>query len=323
MLVRIVKSAWHRPIFMRQTPAGEGLWDGVQFTLEPVEHCDYLILLNRPPENITVLCPPEHVWSIIHEPPVGLRKAWHINPSYSFRMFTTDVERSGKEYIHSQPAIFWGVDRDYDFLASCMPLEKTEQLSWITSRQTNLKGHRARMAFLASIQGKLDFSLWGRDFNPIDDKWDGLAPYRYSMAIENYSNAFYWSEKLADCYLAWCMPIYYGCTRITDYFPADSMIQIDIHEPEAAIDKIKEAIACNAWQRNLDAIAHARSLILKRYQFFPLMARHIGHFESSYGTFSPKELVSIPKYEEKNSPILALLKKMRRLLVRIRQRRGN
>ncbi|AOW99793.1 hypothetical protein BJP34_10300 [Moorena producens PAL-8-15-08-1] len=312
MLVRIVKSALHRRLFLRQTPAGEGIWDGVQFTLEPVESCDYLILLNRPPENLTVVCPPQHVWSIIHEPPVACRKAWHLNPPYASRMFTTDVERSGKEYIHSQPAIFWMVNRDYDFLVSFTAPEKTQQLSWITSRQTYLKGHRDRMGFLAKIQGQVDFDLWGRDFNPIDDKWDGLISYRYSLAIENYSNPFYWSEKLADCYLAWCMPIYYGCTRITDYFPAESMIQIDIHDPDAAVAKIKEAIASNAWQRNLDAIAYARSLVLNRYQFFPFMVSQIRHFESSYGAFSPKQLVSIPKYEEKRIPMSALSQKLKR-----------
>ena len=317
MLIRIVKSALHRPIFMGQTPAGEGIWDGVQFTLEPVEDCDYLILLNRPPEKINVHCPPQHIWSIIHEPPVAFRQAWHLNPPYASRTFTTDVKRSGKEYIHSQPAIFWRVNRDYDFLISCTPPDKTRQLSWITSRLTNLKGHRARMAFLSQIQGKLVFDLWGRGFTRIEDKWDGLAPYRYSLAIENYSNPFYWSEKLADCYLAWCMPIYYGCTRVTDYFPAESMIQIDIHEPEVALEKIKEAIASNAWQRNLDAIAYARELILNRYQFFPFMVRQIRHFESTYGAFSQKEQIMIvPRHL--NAPLwLRVKRKSKHLLARL------
>ena len=30
------------------------------------------------------------------------------------------------------------------------------------------------------------------------------------------------SEKIADCFLAWTMPIYYGCPRIAEYFPAES-----------------------------------------------------------------------------------------------------
>lgn len=294
--VRIIKD-WDWPDLLRQTPNHSGIWEGIKFTLDPVEACDYVIVLNGASKVTTVTCPPEHIWSMIQEPPTEFRKPWHVNPSYSFRMYTTDVELTDSQYIHSQPAISWQVNKDYDFLISAEVPEKTRQLSWITSRLTNLKGHRARMAFLSQIQGKLEFDLWGRGFTPIEDKWDGLAPYRYSIAVENYSNPLYWSEKLADCYLAWCMPIYYGCTRITDYFPAESLIQIDINQPDGAIEIIREAIASNAWQRNLDAIAHARELLLNRYQFFPFMVRQIRHFESTYSAFSPKQQITITPRE--------------------------
>jgi hypothetical protein len=44
------------------------------------------------------------------------------------------------------------------------------------------------MKFLRKIQkNNLEFDLYGRGFCSIEDKWDGLAPYRYSLAIENFS----------------------------------------------------------------------------------------------------------------------------------------
>jgi hypothetical protein len=67
-LVRIVKN-WDWPDIMRQTPGSDGVWDGVRFTLEPVAECDYLIVLNRPAQDITVRCPPQHVWAVVQEPP--------------------------------------------------------------------------------------------------------------------------------------------------------------------------------------------------------------------------------------------------------------
>ncbi|AOY80301.2 glycosyltransferase family 10 [Moorena producens JHB] len=316
MLVRIIAN-WDWPDLLRQSPNHSGIWEGIGFTLEPVEECDYVIVLNGASKTTTITCPPEHIWSMVQEPPTEFRKPWHVNPSYSFRMFTTDVDLTGSQYIHSQPALPWHINQDYDFLTSFKAPEKTQQLSWITSGLRVLKGHRVRMYFLEQIQGKLDFDLWGRDFNPIDDKWDGLVSYRYSLAIENYSNPLYWSEKLADCYLAWCMPIYYGCTRITDYFPAESLIQIDINQPDAAVEKIKEAIASNAWQQNLDAIAYARELILKRYQLFPFMVCQIRHFQATYGSFFQKQPVTIAPREIKERLWPRGVRKTKRSLVHL------
>jgi hypothetical protein len=292
MLVRIIKH-WDWPDLLRQTPQQLGCWEGIEFTTAPVATCDYVIVLNGASEVTTVVCPPAHIWSIVQEPPNEMLKVWHTNPAYSFRMFTSDPTLTGVPYCQSHPALPWHVNRDYDFLLTCPPPEKSRCLSWITSDLQKTQGHRQRMRFLATIQGQLTFDLWGRGFTPIDDKWDGLAPYRYALTIENYSNPLYWSEKLADSYLAWCLPIYYGCTRITDYFPAESLIQIDIQQPAAALAKIEEAIASNAWQRNLDAIAYARELVLKRYQLFPFVVDQIRHFASTQGALAQKQAITI------------------------------
>ena len=63
-------------------------------------------------------------------------------------------------------------------------------------------------------------------FKSIEDKWAGLAPYKYSLAIENAVTPDYWSEKIADCFLTWTLPIYYGCLNLEDYFPKQSFIRI-------------------------------------------------------------------------------------------------
>ncbi|HEX3036792.1 MAG TPA: glycosyltransferase family 10, partial [Thermodesulfobacteriota bacterium] len=142
-------------------------------------------------------------------------------PSYH-RIYTPDVEDlRGKRYIHRQPALPWLVNKDYDYLIDCGVPTKERCLSWITSNLRWLPVHRARMHFLESISEQIEFDLFGKGFVYIEDKWDGLAPYQYSFAIENYRNPYYWSEKIADCLLAWTMPIYYGCTRIIEYFPSE------------------------------------------------------------------------------------------------------
>jgi hypothetical protein len=69
-----------------------------------------------------------------------------------------------------------------------------------------------------------------------------VSSYKYSFAIENFHNEYYWSEKIADCFLAWTMPIYYGCEYINNFFPLEAMIRIDINDPDV-VEIIKESIA--------------------------------------------------------------------------------
>jgi hypothetical protein len=262
---------------MRQTPGHSGGWEGISFTLDPVERCDYVIVLNhaRAGETISVSCPPHNVWAIIQEPPNEILKPMHLGIDIYHRIYTPGAQVHGKRYIQGQTGLPWHVGRDYDFLVSCAVPQKSKNLSWITSSLSNWEGHRTRLDFLERIKGKLEFDLFGRGFLPIADKWDGLAPYRYSLAIENFCNEHYWSEKIADCFLSWTMPVYYGCSRISEYFPRESMVLININNPMDAIKRIKEAFASDRWTKNLDAIAAARQLVLKRYQLFPLIVSEV------------------------------------------------
>lgn len=278
-LVRISKN-WLWPPLMRQTLGEQGMWDGIQFTLDPVKRCDYIVILNRVVEPITVQCPPEHVWAIIQEPPTELHKFMHRGSASVYRVYTQDTSLRGPRYVHSQPGLPWHVNRSYDQLTQHPIPDKVRSISWITSNIVMHKGHRARLRFLEQLRRQLDFDLYGRGFNYIEDKWDGLAPYRYSIAVENFRNPYYWSEKIADCFLTWTMPIYYGCPRIENYFPAESMLLIDIND-SLAVERIEDAISSNLWEHRLDAIAEARDLVLNRYQLFPLLAREIRTSEKS------------------------------------------
>jgi hypothetical protein len=273
--VNILKS-WDHPDLFQQTPGGAGIWGDIEFHLDAEGPSDYVIVLNHPLQDSTVTCPPARVWAIIQEPPTEFNKLIHRgDPSYA-RIYTTDPDLKGRRYVQSQPTLPWHINRSYDFLKTVAVPPKTGDISWVTSNLTNIQGHHDRMAFLEAVRGSLQFDLFGRGFNPVEDKWRAVAPYRYSIAVENYSNPYYWSEKIADCFLAWSMPIYHGCTRITDYFPAESMILIDIHRPDEALERIREAVQAGRWQKNLDAIRSAREQVLERYQFFPFVAGQIG-----------------------------------------------
>jgi hypothetical protein len=112
---------------------------------------------------------------------------------------------------------------------------------------------------------------YGRGFHFIPDKYDGLAPYKYSIAIENSVHRDYWTEKLTDCYLSLTMPIYFGCPNVTDYFAPESLIKIDINDYNGAIRIIEESIASDLYSRHFEALRKARNQVLNEYQIFPAL----------------------------------------------------
>ncbi|MFH2069024.1 MAG: glycosyltransferase family 10 [Candidatus Omnitrophota bacterium] len=316
-VVRIFRN-WPGLGFFPQTPGGKGVWDNIRFTEEPVEECDHVITLNYANYDAPVFCPPENIWSLQQEPPAGHFKPWHNAHQVYRKVFTSDVSLIGERYIHSHPAIGWWAGRNYDFLNAGPVPEKTKNLSWITSNKQFFELHRKRIAFLKKIQTEgIEFDLFGKGFFPIEKKWDGLAPYRYSLAIENYQGPFYWSEKLADCFLAWTMPVYFGCTNIEEYFPKESFVPIEIDAP-GAIGYLKEIIKSDLWLKNREAIAYARELVLNRYQFFPYMTEQIRNHEKERGDRPPaRETVVIPGENESRNPPK---RKKKNLLHRIKKR---
>ncbi|MEK6531622.1 MAG: glycosyltransferase family 10 [Deltaproteobacteria bacterium] len=273
-LVICIYQKYDYPALLRQTPGAKGLWNGVRFKINSFnEPCDMLVVLNKFYEEVSCEC--AQAWLVVQEPPIAEQFPWVFDGHRDFSKVFSPIRPfrgGGKKYILSHGALPWHVDKTYDELKALRPPEKDRSLSWITTDKKIFPGHRERMGFLKAIKGAgIEFDLFGRGFAPIEDKWDGLAAYRYSLAIENHSGPHYWTEKIADCFLSWTMPIYYGCTNLDDYFPKESFVRIDILSPHA-IEQIKDVVESGEYMKNRDAIAYARELVLDRYQLFPFIA---------------------------------------------------
>lgn len=275
-LIRIAKD-WDWPNLLRQTSGGRGIWGGIRFTTDDVEECDLLVVLNnRMKHAVHARCPAERVWAVMQEPYAKGFTDWMDEGHEAFdRIYTSYLPTLDPKYIASQPALPWHVNRTFDELTTCVMPEKSRPLSWIVGNLHDLPGHIKRGVFLRAVQAdkNLDMDLYGRAVHYIEDKWDGLANYRYSIAAENTSWPDYWTEKIADCFLAWTVPIYYGCANLEKYFPIDSFIRIDIEKPAEAIEAIKRVLREDDWERRLPALEEARRRVLYEYQIFPMLAR--------------------------------------------------
>lgn len=130
-----------------------------------------------------------------------------------------------------------------------LDLTKTAHMSLIASAKRDHPGHKLRHDMVAMVQAEgLDVAVMGRGYTPFETKADGLAPFRFSVVIENVQQQNYFSEKLIDAILCDTVPIYWGCPNIGDFIDPAAMVICNTG------DEMRDAI------RTLDAGDYARIL---------------------------------------------------------------
>lgn len=106
-----------------------------------------------------------------------------------------------------------------------LDLTKRAMGSLIASKKARLPGHRLRHALARWCRDTgQKVEVMGSGYRPFAEKSDGLAPFRYSLVIENTREPNYFSEKLVDAILCQTVPIYWGCPNIGDFFDTRGMI---------------------------------------------------------------------------------------------------
>lgn len=106
-----------------------------------------------------------------------------------------------------------------------LPGSKSRMVSLIASAKRDSEGHRLRHAVVDWVrQSGQPVDIMGRGYLPFERKSDGLAPYRYSVVIENVRERNYFSEKLVDAVLCGTVPIYWGCPNIDRFVDTSGMI---------------------------------------------------------------------------------------------------
>jgi hypothetical protein len=100
--------------------------------------------------------------------------------------------------------------------------EKSKMISMISSNKRMCEGHLKRLEWIDRIGDQVD--LYGRGFNEIELKEDGLCDYMFSVAIENGQYGTYFTEKLLDCFATGTIPVYLGAPDIGNHFNMDGII---------------------------------------------------------------------------------------------------
>jgi hypothetical protein len=165
-----------------------------------------------------------------------------------------------------------------DALADAEPPEKTSPISCVCSTKAmHHTMHSSRLAFVRRLMDRdlPEIDVWGYGIRELQDKADAIDPYKYHLAIENHACPHHWTEKLADAFLGFCLPVYFGCTNLDDYFPPDSYVAIDIRKPDEALATIRRLLEEDPYEKRLPSIIEARRRVIEEYATFPQLARLI------------------------------------------------
>ena len=157
---------------------------------------------------------------------------------------------------------------------SDLKFDKNEIISTVCSnKKMSHTVHSKRYEFVMALNERMaDLDVFGRGIRPIDDKNEAMDDYKYHIAIENHIEAGHWTEKLSDCFLAMCLPFYFGDPNYATAFPTDAVIPIDIYDLDAAEAIIRSAIASNEYEKRRPALLEARQKTLKSYNVLGVVA---------------------------------------------------
>ena len=168
---------------------------------------------------------PTYIWLLESKQIIPQYYQWIID-NYEFVTSRVDgIFSCDKELCAKYPKISYSVINAVPWVQDRKVHEKTKLVSMIASNKRMCEGHARRLQFVDKFRDKLDF--YGRGFNEISCKEDGLRDYMFSVGIENAVYDTYFTEKLTDCFACGTIPIFYGCKGVTEYFNEDGIIFLD------------------------------------------------------------------------------------------------
>ena len=135
------------------------------------------------------------------------------------------------------------------------PIRK--RVSMIASPKNEAIGHKLRHVLVQRYAAHYGIEVFGEGYEPLEKKVDGLAPFMFSVVIENSREEYWISEKLIDAFLTRTVPIYWGAPAATRLFDPRGIITFSGEDdfedalrhatPEFYLHN-RDAIERNHWQ---------------------------------------------------------------------------
>ncbi|MBC6443978.1 MAG: hypothetical protein GDA50_00890 [Alphaproteobacteria bacterium GM202ARS2] len=281
----------------RQTLKGDLIWNNTRFFVnDEKEDCSWLCVFDQPHNDYMTRIPRHRLIIIVTEPktilhhyyyclpyfqqfgvvispyrrPLLYRGIWHRLPPYMiwFYGYKRGLIVSDHERAQLYPRDWHDIKKEK---------KKTKCISVVSSDKAHSPILYQRILFINALKKELGTQLdvYNAKSNFVADKADAIDPYRYHIALENNQDKNFWTEKITDSYLGEAYPLYFGHHDIHRYFPRPSYTPINIFNIPSAIQKVKEVIASNQYEKNRHHILEAKRRVMEEHQFFPVIDRII------------------------------------------------
>lgn len=102
--------------------------------------------------------------------------------------------------------------------------DKTKLCSMIASFKRETSGHKLRHEIASRFATKYDIDMWGSGYRGFDNKLLPLKDYYFTIAVMNTRVNNFFTEVLVDCFRLNCVPIYFGCENVGEYFDINGII---------------------------------------------------------------------------------------------------
>ena len=286
-------------MWFRQTPRIDGWWGDTHFVFDTGQaEPDWLIVYDQAPSGFQTRVPRHRRVVFLSEPSTIKHYPTAYLQQFSIIVSISPIKVAGSTVIIRNPALPWmyGIDinspggprvfRDWDDLARDHSASRPGgEISVVCSTKTmNLNQHR-RLRFLELLRAELGsrLTVFGRGFQPITDKAEGIDGYRYHLVLENNLLDHGWTEKLADPILAGAYPIIAGGQNLASYFDPQGFAMIDTTRPRAAIEAVRRLLEEDPVRREdvRAAMANNKRRLLQEHNFFPVATSIIEQHPSS------------------------------------------
>lgn len=281
------------------TPNADDVWNETQFVVNPTEGTfDAIVMeqsVNPLSRSYSLHCPPSKTLLAMKEPPdicffpSGYTRQFYGALGHDSRIQCADNQMGF-------PGHHWFAEIPINALKANKPFTKEKLISAVVSNKQDTQGHRQRFKLMTTLKAHFGDRLdwFGRGVQDLGDrKLDGLQNYRYHIALENGVWPHYWTEKLADCFAANCVPFYSGAPNVEEYFSKDSIVRIDVNDPEKTIRIIEETLEKNGYEARQTALRESRETLISTYHCYQVYIDQLSRYPDS-----PEKEVTIRPHNE-------------------------
>ncbi len=240
----------------------------VKFTWDAENLDDFTALFSVTNINAKLLenlksYPKDKCWLFVLEPPVYLPKIYNKSiTNYFGKIFVMfDDLVNNKEYLkfyYPQPrSAVNNKIPDFANKKLCVLIAGNKK----SNHTKELYSERQKVIHFFSNLPTDEFDLYGNGWEgykkwrgPIKKKWDVLKNYKFCICYENMKDQLgYITEKIFDCLVSGCVPVYWGASNISDYVHKECYIDRRAFRSEQELYEFLNAMDQNTYQHYLQA----------------------------------------------------------------------